>query len=184
MTRTLIGVLTAIALFIMLPPSAQERGLVLAAAGGSDSGSKKPAHAGSTRAASDEIARLLEIHTADYLKGNSDAWAAMYAEDAVFSSTGDRFDGRQAIRDHFAQIFKDSPTRTISLLSRSIRVYNQGPGATAVVNLENANTRTGSSGRKIAFRSQEVLVFVRIHGHWLIVNHQAWHFINPRKKAK
>ena len=35
-------------------------------------------------AAAEEIARLLEKHKTDYLKGDADAWAALYAEDATF----------------------------------------------------------------------------------------------------
>jgi hypothetical protein len=36
-------------------------------------------------AAAEEIARLLEVHRTDYLKGDADAWAALYAEDATFA---------------------------------------------------------------------------------------------------
>jgi hypothetical protein len=39
--------------------------------------------------AAEEIARLLEVHRSDYLKGDADAWAALYAEDATFAGDED-----------------------------------------------------------------------------------------------
>jgi hypothetical protein len=66
-------------------------------------------------AAADEIARLLEKHKGDYLKGDADAWAALYAEDATFIGGQRNLQSRRAIRDSFAQGFKDFPTRTAKL---------------------------------------------------------------------
>jgi uncharacterized protein (TIGR02246 family) len=59
----------------------------------------------------EEIARLLEKHKTDYLKGDADAWAALYAEDATFVGGQRNLQSRQAIRDSFAQLFRDFPTR-------------------------------------------------------------------------
>ena len=174
----------AIALLIMAGPAAHDRGIALAAAGSSDSSSKKPARSGSAQAASDEISRLVETHVADYVKGNADGWASLYAEDAVFAGTSERIDGRQAIHDYFAQVFTEKPNRTESILNRSIRVYNNGPSATAVVNLETTSGHTSSSGHQVVFRSRESLVFVKIHGKWSIVDHESWRTLKPRGKRK
>ena len=65
----------------------------------------------------DEISRLLERHRADYLRGDVDAWAAMYAEDAVFTGFRGSYVGRRAIRDYFAQVFQDFPNRTVNVSS-------------------------------------------------------------------
>ena len=54
-----------------------------------------------------EIARLLEKHKGDFLKGDADAWAALYAKDATFIGGQRNLQSRRAIRDSFAQGFKD-----------------------------------------------------------------------------
>jgi len=124
-------------------------------------------------AAAEEIARLLEVHRTEYLKGDADAWAALYAENAIFASGARSIEGRQAIREYFAQVFKDFPTRTASVHSMRVRVYNEATSPTAIINLDNDATRTDASGKQLILNFRESLVFVKIHGKWLIVDHHA-----------
>ena len=182
MKTSLVGVSTAVALFLMVVAPAQKA--ALAATPSSDTGAKKPARSGSTGAASDEVARLLDQHAAACAKSDADAVAALYADDAVFTSGRDRIDGRQAIRDYFAQVFQDNPNRVVTPLDRYLRVYNQGSGATAVVSLLNKNARTDPRGRRIVFFSREVLVFLKTHGRWSIVYHEAWPTMRVHRKPK
>jgi uncharacterized protein (TIGR02246 family) len=124
-------------------------------------------------AAADEIARLLEKHKGDYLKGDADAWAALYAEDATFIGGQRNLQSRRAIRDSFAQGFKDFPTRTANESNLRIRVYNEATNSpTAILNADNKSTRTDASGRLVNANNRESLVWVKIQGKWLIVNHQ------------
>jgi len=76
-------------------------------------------------AATEEIERLLQKHKNDYLKGDADAWAALYAEDATFIGGPRNLQSRQAIRNSFAQGFKDFPNRTANASNLRIRVYNE-----------------------------------------------------------
>lgn len=119
-----------------------------------------------------EIGQLLQKHRADYLKGDADAWASAYAADAVF--TGRKvLDGRQAIRDYFAAVFKKYPTRSISVSETQIRVYNDGPNATAVLNVADKGDRVDPAGGKVVLVVRESLVFVKTNSKWIIVDHHA-----------
>jgi uncharacterized protein (TIGR02246 family) len=123
--------------------------------------------------ATDEIARLLEQHKNDYLKGDAEAWAALYAEDATFIGGPRNLQSRQAIRDSFAQGFKDFPKRTADAPNIRIRVYNETTGnPIAILNGDNTGTRTDASGTITTTHNRETLVWVKIQGRWLIVNHQ------------
>ena len=123
--------------------------------------------------AADEIARLLEKHKGDFLKGDADAWAALYAEDATFIGGQRNLQSRRAIRDSFAQGFKDFPTRTANESNIRIRVYNEATNSpTAILNGDVKSTRTDASGRLVNANNRESLVWVKLQGKWLIVNHQ------------
>lgn len=132
--------------------------------------------------AADEIARFLEVHRADYNKGDADAWAAGYAEDATFAGDTQTFGGRdlqsrQAIRDYFAQSFRDYPSRSANVANLRVRVYNEGPTATAVLNVDQVGHRTDATGRQINLNTRESITVVKMQGKWLIVNH---HFSEMR----
>jgi uncharacterized protein (TIGR02246 family) len=126
-----------------------------------------------TTRAAEEIAQLLEVHRADYLMGDANAWAALYAEDAVFAGGQRYLEGRQAIREYFAQVMRDFPVRTAAVSNLRIRVYNENATPTAIVNVENDATRTDASGRQVVLNTRESLVWARVQGKWLIVDHHA-----------
>ena len=124
-------------------------------------------------AEAEEIARLLEKHKTDYLTGDADAWAALYAEDATFVGGQRNLQSRQAIRDSFAQLFRDFPTRTVNVSNLRIRVYNEATtSAMAIINADNKGTRTDASGGLVNTNNRESVVWAKIQGKWLIVNHQ------------
>jgi uncharacterized protein (TIGR02246 family) len=126
-----------------------------------------------TSKVAEEISRLLEKHRTDYLRGDADAWAALYAEDAVFTGFKRSMGGRQTIREYFAQVFRDFPHRTVNVSSLKIRVYNESGSPTVVLNVEDTGSRIDASGKQIPLNARESLIWVRIQGKWLIVNHQA-----------
>ena len=130
----------------------------------------------------EEIARFLEVHRTDYNKGDADAWAAAYAEDATFAGDtqtlgGRDLQGRQAIRDYFARVFRDYPTRQANVANLRIRVYNEGPAATAILNVEQKGQRTDVTGRQLDLNTRESITVVKIQGKWLIVNHHFSEFV-------
>jgi hypothetical protein len=54
-----------------------------------------------------------------------------------------------------------------------IRVYNETTGnPIAILNGDNTGTRTDASGKITTTHNRETLVWVKIQGRWLIVNHQ------------
>ena len=126
-----------------------------------------------TSKVADEIAYLLDMHRADYLRGDADAWAALYAEDAVFTGFQRSMAGRQAIREYFAQVFKDFPNRSVNVSSSKVRVYKERATPTVVLNVEDTGSRIDASGRQVPLNARESLIWVKIQGKWLIVNHQA-----------
>jgi uncharacterized protein (TIGR02246 family) len=124
-------------------------------------------------AAAEEVERLLQKHKSDYLKGDADAWAALYAEDATFIGGSRNLQSRQAIRDSFVQLFKEFPNRTANESNVRIRVYNETTSSPiAILNADNKATRTDASGKVINTNNRETLAWVKFQGQWLIVNHQ------------
>ena len=124
-------------------------------------------------AEAEEIARLLEKHKTDYLTGDANAWAALYTEDATFVGGQRNLQSRQAIRDSFAQLFRDFSTRTVNVSNLRIRVYNEATtSAMAIINADNKGTRTDASGGLVNTNNRESVVWAKIQGKWLIVNHQ------------
>lgn len=111
-----------------------------------------------------EISRLLEKHRADYLRGGADAWAAMYAEDAVFTGFRGSYVGRRAVRDYFAQVFKDFPNRTVNVSSTKIRVYNESRSPTVVLNVGDTGSRINASGKPVTLNARESLIWVKETG--------------------
>jgi len=92
------------------------------------------AHGQANRTA-EEVTRLLTAHRADYVKGDADAWAAMYLEDALFVGVGNFqrvLEGRTAIREYFAQIMKEFPSRTADPSNLRVRVYNEQTTPTVI----------------------------------------------------
>jgi uncharacterized protein (TIGR02246 family) len=124
----------------------------------------------------DEITRLLNVHRADYLKGDTNAWTAMYAEDAIFVGVagGQRnLEGREAIREYFAKVMTDFPTRTADPSNIRLRVYNEQATPTVILTLEDHGSRTDASGRQLVSNFRETLVWTKVQGKWYIVNHHA-----------
>ncbi len=119
---------------------------------------------------------MLVAHRADYLKGDADAWAAMYAEDAIFVGVANYqrvLEGRPAIREYVAQVMKDFPSRTADPSNVRIRVYNEHTAPTVVMTVDDHGSRTDASGRKLILNSRETLVWTKVQGKWFIVNHTA-----------
>jgi uncharacterized protein (TIGR02246 family) len=82
-------------------------------------------------------------------------------------------EGRQAIREYFAKVMKDFPSRTANVSNLRIRVCNEDATPAAIVLLEDHWTRTDASGRQLVLNFRESLVWTKIQGKWLIINHHA-----------
>jgi uncharacterized protein (TIGR02246 family) len=139
-------------------------------------GSAGPHGQRQTSGVADDVTRLLNVHRADYLKGDANAWAAMYAEDAIFVGVagGQRnLEGRETIRQYFAQVMTDFPSRTADPSNVRIRVYNEHATPTVILTVEDRGSRTDASGRRLVADFRETLVWTKIQGKWLIVNHHA-----------
>jgi uncharacterized protein (TIGR02246 family) len=117
---------------------------------------------------------LLATHRADWLKGDANAWASMYADDAIFVSVAKCtrvLEGRLAILEYFAQVMKDFPTRTADPSNLRVRVYNEQATPTVIITLDDRGSRTDASGRKVNASFRETLVWTKVQGKWSIVNH-------------
>ena len=131
---------------------------------------------GQANRTAEEVARLLTAHRADYVKGDADAWAAMYAEDALVVGVANYqrvLEGRPAIREYVAQVMREFPTRTADPSNIRVRVYNEKTTPTVITTLDDHGSRTDAAGRKVSLNFRETLVWTKIQGKWLIVTHQA-----------
>jgi ketosteroid isomerase-like protein len=100
----------------------------------------------------------------------------MYAEDAIFVGVANFqrvLEGRPAIREYFAQVMKDFPSRTADPSNIRVRVYNEHTTPTVITTIDDHGSRTDASGRKLILNFRETLVWTKVQGKWFIVDHSA-----------
>jgi steroid delta-isomerase-like uncharacterized protein len=61
------------------------------------------------------IRELVEEANGVYAKGDPDLLADLYADDAVLTVPGGRYEGRQEIRDYWAQLMRGTPNGTAEI---------------------------------------------------------------------
>jgi hypothetical protein len=68
---------------------------------------------------------------------------------------------------------KDFPSRTADPSNVRVRVYNERGTPTVIMVVDDHGSRTSASGRKLILNFRETLVWIKVQGKWVIVNHSA-----------
>ncbi|MEO6809800.1 MAG: SgcJ/EcaC family oxidoreductase [Isosphaeraceae bacterium] len=109
------------------------------------------------------IKKLLESFIKAFNAGDAEATAATYSETAiVVDEQGERTEGRDAIRDQYADAFADSPGSTISIQVDARRFL--GPETAIEVG---RTTITPKEDGEIPETTRFTTVYVKHGGHWL-----------------
>ncbi len=125
---------------------------------------------GAWAGAAEEIAELGRQRAQAFSEGDLDAWMAAYADDAVFTSSlvPFRIEGKDAIRAHYAGLFRTYPTRRAVTRQPSTRVYNND--TTAVTNGYVHVTYVDRNGRVITLYVRSSATWVKLGDQWRIVD--------------
>jgi len=109
------------------------------------------------------VAKINEAWLASYKAADFDGLAALYTEDAVVMSPGrEPLRGREAIRNFFAEDFKDFPKRSITL--KSLRV--EASGTLLVDSGEYRYDGVNTKGTALHIRGDYTTVMKKTDGKW------------------
>jgi uncharacterized protein (TIGR02246 family) len=109
------------------------------------------------------VAKTNEAWLAPYKAGDVDRLAALYTEDAVLMPAGrEPLQGREAIRNFFAEDFKYFPQRSMKL--SSIRV--EASGSLLVDSGEYRYDGIDSEGKALHITGNYNTVMKKVHGEW------------------
>jgi len=125
-----------------------------------------PAWAGAV----DEVAELIAKRAQAFNEGNPDAYAADFADDAVFTSSraAFRIEGKQAIRAFFAGLFQTFPQRRSVGRQVMSRVY--GNDTIVVVNGYADQSWVDKNGQTTTPATRSSTTWAKIGGKWLTVD--------------
>jgi uncharacterized protein (TIGR02246 family) len=121
-------------------------------------------------AVSQELSAINQRRNAAFEKGDADAFAADFADNAVYTSSLEpyRIEGKAAIKDFFATLFETFATRHIAPRGGSTRVYandtvvaNDG---SAVINY------TDKNGNHSAIFTRSTTIWVKMGNEWKMVD--------------
>lgn len=121
-------------------------------------------------AVAQEITAINQHRNAAFEKGDADAFAADFADTAVYISSLQpyRIEGKAAIKDFFATLFQTYPTRHLSARGGSTRVYAND---TVVVNDGYAvNNYADKNGNPSAIYTRSSTTWVKIGSEWKMVD--------------
>jgi len=126
--------------------------------------------------AAEEVAVIGQQRAAAYEKGDADAYAADYADNAIFTPSLQPFrvDGKAAIKDYFTTFFQTYPTRHTVARQGSNRVY-----ANETIVVSNAYlilTLTDKSGNVGVHDLRVSTTWVKMGSEWKIVDQHVSHF--------
>ena len=109
------------------------------------------------------VAKLNEAWQSAYKVADSDRLAALYAEDAVVMAPGgELLQGREAIRDFFAEDFKDFPKH--SLTTKSLRA--EACETLLVDSGEYRYDGINTEGKPVHTMGNYITTFKRTDGNW------------------
>ena len=109
------------------------------------------------------VARINEAWLAPYKAGDVDRLAALYTEDAMVMPAGrEPLQGREAIRNFFAEDFKYFPQRSMKL--KSIRV--EASGSVLVDSGEYRYDGIDSEGKALHITGNYNTVLKKVNGKW------------------
>ncbi len=102
-------------------------------------------------------------------EGNADAYAAAFADNAIFHSSFSpfRIEGKEAIRAFFAELFQLYPKRRTAIRHPTVRVYGDNlviQNAYAILNW------TDEEGEVETYGIRYSIVWAKIGGRWQIVD--------------
>ncbi|MFQ5915854.1 MAG: YybH family protein [Nitrospinota bacterium] len=122
----------------------------------------------------EEVAQAIRQWIQAQREGNSEAMAALYADDAVFFSghIPFRVDGKEAIRRHWAAFFKEFPTRRSTVNQLSRKIYGD---STAVSALYSVSTLVDRNGKVHTDNLRYTATRVKVGGKWLVVSTHVSH---------
>jgi uncharacterized protein (TIGR02246 family) len=126
--------------------------------------------------AAEEVAAVSQQRNPAFEKGDADAYAAAFADNAVYTSSLQpyRIEGKTAIKDFLVTLFETYPTRHIAPRQGITRVYaNDSVVVTdgyAVINY------TDKSGNAIVTYTRSSFTWVKIGSEWRIVDQHVSQF--------
>ena len=121
-------------------------------------------------AVAQEITAINQRRNAAFEKGDADAFAADFADNAVYTSSLQpyRIEGKAAIKDFFATLFQTYPTRHIAPRGASTRVYAND---TVVVSDGNAAINyADKNGNPSAIFTRSSTTWVKMGNEWKMVD--------------
>jgi uncharacterized protein (TIGR02246 family) len=117
----------------------------------------------------EEVAQVAGPRLQALLDGNTDAYVAAYADNAVFQSSFSpfRIEGKEAIRMFFAELIQMYPKRHVFIRHAITRVYNDDlvvQDSYAVLNWSN------EKGDAKTYDTRSNTIWAKVGGRWQIVD--------------
>jgi len=117
----------------------------------------------------EEVSQISAARAQALQDGNADAYAAAYADNAVFHSAlaPFRIEGREAIRGYFAGLFQQFPKRRILSRQPIIRAYNDD---LVIQDTYLMLYFTDAKGENSTYALRLSVVWAKVGGRWQIVD--------------
>ena len=117
----------------------------------------------------EDVAQIAAPRLQAFEDGNLDAWMAAYADSAVLQAFmfPFRVDGKEAIRGHFAHLFKTYPVRGGFVRHPVTRVYNDD---LVIQNSYLLLNWTDQRGQMLEIPIRQSTVWAKLGGRWQIVD--------------
>lgn len=133
----------------------------------------------SATVAQTELDEARRQFTEAYQKSDASALGELFAPDASFTGTISPVwrQGREAIRDNWARVFREFPTSQITFTEPSVRFYNTTPAGDMTENALAVETglfemrMVNTAGQMVRTPGKYSLIRVFRNGRWEIVNY-------------
>jgi uncharacterized protein (TIGR02246 family) len=126
--------------------------------------------------AAEEVAAINQQRNPAFEKGDADAYAAAFADNAVYTSSLQlfRIEGKAAIKDFFTTLFETYPTRHIAPRQGITRVYAND--SVVVTDGYAVITFTEKSGNASVIYTRTSLTWIKMGSEWKIVDQHVSQF--------
>ena len=126
--------------------------------------------------AAEEISAINQQRNPAFEKGDADAYAAAFADNAVYTSSLQlfRIEGKAAIKDFFTTLFETYPTRHIAPRQGITRVYAND--SAVVTDGYSVGTFTDKSGNASVLYIRTSLTWDKMGNEWKIVDQHVSQF--------
>lgn len=117
----------------------------------------------------EEVAQLGAPRLKAFHEGNVEAYVAAFADNAVFQSslTPFRIEGKEAIRNFFAEAFQNYPRRRVTIRQPSARVFGDD---LVIQNGYSVLQLTAANGETHTYNTRSSVVWRKTEGRWQIVD--------------